>query len=257
MTALLPIIVPKSDFESGYVFEPITSAVENCIDTYMQAGFSEDMMDARLAGLLNVEWYQGRIAGSGHTYYLEEHDKFLLPTLSSAKIGAETLGWEFGVELINDVEVWSIQNADDLSQLTKLPKHKEALGEFDQRLFDNELNRDEALRFFSVLPDEISEKLISKFDEDDYLAKSEYCIRTFIFLWTSDLVKILPKEEVKPAVEAAMEAAYPGLAEKTRAEKKAAFEKAARERQEAAAARSKEKDEKEARANAKPWWKLW
>lgn len=245
MTSSLPIFVPESAFQQGCVFDPITLAVENCIDAYWLAGISADRMGERLAGLLFLEWYTGRVSGSGHRFYLGENGTDSDWMLSYAKIGAEMFGWQHGVELIEAVKKWSSQNPYSYSD-AESNIHFEVLEGFDRRLFGNELGRSEAKEQFAMLPDDIADRLLTEFDENRYGSNSEYYIRSFVFLWTNEIVKIVPDEEMSQAVEAAMEGFYPGLAETTRAAKKAAFE-----------AGKVNRSLKTAGKSHRPWWKFW
>ncbi len=246
MASVLPIFVSETAFHSGIVYEPITSVVEDCIDVYRQSGVTEDMMDEQIAGLLFLDWYCGRVSGSGHKFYLGENGTHSTKYLALAKTGADLLGWQHGVELIQSVIDWSDQNSQELSTLVETDSHDQVLREFDKSVLRNNLSRAEAEELIATLPREIAAKLLSEHDKNSNVARSEYYVRAFIYLWTDGDVRKLPDEQISEAVKIALETSYPGLASKTRAQRQAAFE-----------ARRANDDLNAAIAHNKPWWKFW
>jgi hypothetical protein len=223
MSAPLPIILPENTFQSSSIYDPITDAVELCIDEYMTSGFNEEKLPPLLAGLYHIEYFHGRVCGGGCRQYLADNLYNFERNFFYAKIGAEAIGWTYGVNLIESVNNWSVENRHLLDTLEGTKQCEDVLRAFNVRLFQNNLSRGDAEALLGVLPDDIKDRLLQEFDADEYLARSEFHIRSFTFLWTSELVKTVAKDEVNAAVEAAMEASQPGLAAKTRAEKKAAY----------------------------------
>lgn len=223
MPARLEIILPEETFQEACIYGPITDAVENCIDIYMELGVSDEELPRLLASLYHLEYYCGRVNGSGNKYYLCENAENFDVNLSYARTGAEAIGWKYGVDLIESVRDWCLQNTNALSTLTSTDEHSQAMKAFDSGLFQNDLSRKEAKLLLAVLPQNIENYLLQQFDDDRFGSRSEYYIRTFMYLWSSKSVKFAPKYSVPIEVAAAVEASFPGLAEKTRAEREAKY----------------------------------
>ena len=213
----LKVIVPQGIFTTTSIFDPITLAVEDCIDIYIQSGVTPQQLPPLLASIYHLETYYGRVCGSGNKFYLSENADHFEANLTHAKLGAKAIGWTFGEKLIENVITWCKVHKSALHTLRETTVHDAALRSFNSSLFGNSLSREEAEPILAELPDDIKEPLLLNLEKHGYEAASEFFLRSFVFLYTSDEVTTVPEGRAADAVSETMEACFPGLAAKTQA----------------------------------------